>query len=29
MNVHNPAWGGPGTKIDNEGTDLLEIADRH
>lgn len=29
MNVHHPAWGGPGTKIDNEGTELLEIADRH
>ena len=26
MNVHHPAWGGPGTKIDNEGTELLEIA---
>lgn len=29
MNVHHPAWGGPGTNIDNEGTELLEIADRH
>jgi ribonuclease HI len=29
MNVHHPAWGGPGTKIDNEGTELLEIVDRH
>ncbi|PCG88662.1 Endonuclease/exonuclease/phosphatase [Penicillium occitanis (nom. inval.)] len=29
MNVHHPAWGGPGTKIDSEGTYLLEIMDRH
>jgi hypothetical protein len=29
MNVHHPAWGGPGTKIDTEATELLEIVDRH
>ncbi|EEA25056.1 reverse transcriptase, putative [Talaromyces marneffei ATCC 18224] len=29
MNVHHPAWGGPGTKIDEQGTELLEIVDRH
>ncbi|EED13497.1 reverse transcriptase, putative [Talaromyces stipitatus ATCC 10500] len=29
MIVHHPAWGGPGTAIDAEGTELLEIADRH
>jgi hypothetical protein len=29
MNVHHPAWGGPGTKIDTEATELLEIVDHH
>ncbi|EED11574.1 conserved hypothetical protein [Talaromyces stipitatus ATCC 10500] len=29
MNVHHPAWGGPGTKIDEQATKLLEIMDRH
>jgi hypothetical protein len=29
MNVHHPAWGGPGTNIDTEATELLEIVDRH
>ncbi|EED18390.1 hypothetical protein TSTA_121330 [Talaromyces stipitatus ATCC 10500] len=29
MNVHHPAWGGPGTKIDEQATELLEIMDRH
>ena len=25
MNVHHPAWGNPGTKIDSGGTDLLRM----
>ncbi|EED20831.1 hypothetical protein TSTA_040250 [Talaromyces stipitatus ATCC 10500] len=29
MNAHHPAWGGPGTKIDEQATELLEIMDRH
>jgi hypothetical protein len=27
MNVHHPAWGGPGTRIDREAEDLLLIMD--
>ncbi|RAO74375.1 uncharacterized protein BHQ10_010387 [Talaromyces amestolkiae] len=29
MNVHHPAWGGPGTKMDTAATELLEIMDHH
>lgn len=29
MNVHHPAWGGPGTRIDDASTELLEIIDHH
>lgn len=29
MNVHHPTWGGPSTKIDNEGIELLEIVDHY
>ncbi|KAJ5110838.1 zinc knuckle domain protein [Penicillium argentinense] len=27
MNAHHPAWGGPGTKIDDEAEQLLQITD--
>ena len=29
MNAHHPAWGGAGTKIDDEAEQLLEIMDKH
>ncbi|RAO68551.1 uncharacterized protein BHQ10_004563 [Talaromyces amestolkiae] len=29
MNIHHPAWGGPGTRTDSKGTELLKIADYH
>jgi hypothetical protein len=29
MNTHYPAWGGTGTRIDDEAKQLLEITDTH